>query len=114
MLAINQGSPRPRNTLTALLPLMFPTELSAKVSCSAACRLANVSGMLVPKATNVMAVIRSFKPIRQPKIEAMSPTMAVRRPMNNSENVKVSHPPPIVGGGMKANNTYKIIQDLIT
>ena len=68
-----------------------------------------MSGMLVPKATNVMAVMRSFRPMRQPKMEAISPTMAVRSPIISKEHIKVGHPPPSVGGGMKANRTYKII-----
>ena len=54
-----------------------------------------------------MAVMRSFKPMRQPNMEARSPTIAVSNAINNKEKVNVSQPPPIVGGGMNANNTCK-------
>ena len=39
-----------------LLPLMFPMAASAVSSCLAAVLLANVSGILVPNATNVIPV----------------------------------------------------------
>ena len=55
MAAINQGNPKPRKTLTELLPVMLPIELSADSSLRAAVLLANVSGNDVPKATKVMA-----------------------------------------------------------
>lgn len=47
-------------------------------------------------------VTASFNPTRQPKIDAKSPTMAVRRPMTPSETKKHSHPPRILGGGTRA------------
>ena len=56
----------------------------------------------------MMAVMRSFKPMRQPNMEARSPTMAVSSPINIKEKIKVSHPPPMVGGGIRANNTCNI------
>ncbi len=53
MAAMVHGKPRPRNTLTELLPVMLPIALSAVFSFLAAILLANVSGKLVPKATNL-------------------------------------------------------------
>ena len=52
---MTQGSPRPRKTLTELLPVMLPMALSACLSWHAAVLLANKSGKLVPNATNVIA-----------------------------------------------------------
>ena len=57
MAAIIQGIPSPINTLTELLPVTFPIELSAVFSEVAAILLAKVSGREVPRATKVMAVI---------------------------------------------------------
>ena len=57
MEAIIQGIPRPMKTLTELLPVTFPMELSAVFSEVAAILLAKVSGRDVPSATKVMAVI---------------------------------------------------------
>ena len=48
MAAKVHGNPSPKNTLTELLPVTFPTELSAVASHVAACLLANKSGKLVP------------------------------------------------------------------
>lgn len=56
MAAIIHGRPRPKNTLTELLPVTFPMALSAVFSPTAAALLAKVSGSDVPRATNVMAV----------------------------------------------------------
>lgn len=50
---MTQGIPRPKKTLTELLPVTLPIALSAVFSFLAAMRLANVSGKLVPKATNL-------------------------------------------------------------
>ena len=52
---MSHGTPRPKNTLTALLPVTFPMALSAYFSRIAAVLEANVSGNDVPRATNVMA-----------------------------------------------------------
>ena len=52
-----QGRPSPRKTLTELLPVTFPMELSAVFSLTAAIFPAKVSGREVPSATKVMAVI---------------------------------------------------------
>ncbi len=90
---MTHGRPRPRKTFTELLPFTFPTELSAVFSITAAVLLAKVSGILVPKATNVMAVMASGSPIRQPKMEARSPMMAVRNPMVAREIINVGQPP---------------------
>lgn len=103
MEAINHGSPRPRNTFTELLPLTFPTEASADFSIMAAVLLAKVSGILVPRATNVMAVILASILIKQPNIPAKSPMIAVIKPINAREMMNVGQPPRIEGGGTHAN-----------
>ena len=54
---MTHGRPRPRNTLTELLPVIFPIALSAVLSPHAAALEANVSGKEVPRATKVIAVI---------------------------------------------------------
>merc|ERR1719161_1561301 len=72
-----QGRPRPRKTLTELLPVTFPMDASAYWSCTAAVLEAKVSGNEVPSATKVMAVIESATPIVQPRRAAMSPMIAV-------------------------------------
>ena len=66
MAAIDQGSPKPRNTLTELLPVTLPSELSACSSCTAAVFDANKSGKLVPIATKVIAFTAGFKLTKQP------------------------------------------------
>lgn len=75
---------------------------SACFSMVAAVLLANRSGKLVPKATNVIAVTSDSNPMRQPKILAKSATTAVRRPMKIRETIKQSHPPQMLGGGISA------------
>ena len=65
-----------------------------------------MSPHLVPSATNVMAVMRSLRPTRQPKMEARSPTTRVRIPIHNNENQNVGQPPPMCGGGMNENSTW--------
>ena len=62
--------------------------------------------MLVPRATNVIAVTLSLSPTRQPNIEAKSPTMAVKKPMRPRDTKNVSQPLKNDGGGTKANNSY--------
>ena len=61
MLAISHGKPRPRKTLTELLPVTFPIALSAYFSFIAAARLAKRSGRDVPSATKVMAKFNHLK-----------------------------------------------------
>lgn len=90
---MTQGRPRPKNTFTELLPFTFPTELSAVFSIMAAVLLANVSGILVPSATKVMAVMGFGRPIKQPKIPAKSPMIAVKRPMTDKDMMNVGQPP---------------------
>ena len=55
MAAISHGRPKPRNTFTELLPVIFPIALSAFFSPTAAAFEANVSGKEVPRATKVIA-----------------------------------------------------------
>ena len=61
MAAMVHGSPRPKNTLTELLPVTFPMALSAVFSPTAAALLANVSGRDVPSATKVMAEMHNLR-----------------------------------------------------
>lgn len=49
----------------------------------------NIPGTLVPRATKAMAVILSFRPIVQPKWEAMSPIKAVSKPTPKIEIINV-------------------------
>ena len=55
MLAIIQGRPKPKKTLTLLLPVTLPIALSAVRSATAADLEAKVSGKEVPRATKVIA-----------------------------------------------------------
>jgi len=88
--------------LTELLPFTLPTELSAVFSLMAAALLANVSGILVPKATSVMAVMASPKPIKQPNVPAKSLIIVVRTPITAKDIRKVGQPPRYFEGGIKA------------
>mmetsp|Transcript_126123 Transcript_126123/g.315197 ORF Transcript_126123/g.315197 Transcript_126123/m.315197 type:complete len:244 (+) Transcript_126123:199-930(+) len=104
---INQGSPRPRKTLTELLPVTLPTDASAYGSCSAATFDANVSGREVPKATSVMAVIESGRPTTQPSIDARSPIRAVTMPIIRRAQTKHSQPPAKSAGGIRAKMSFQ-------
>lgn len=55
----------------------------------------NIPGILVPRATNTMAVTESLMPSVQPKCEATSPMMAVTTPMHNMDTTKHKYPPAI-------------------
>lgn len=57
MAAINHGKPKPKKTFTELLPVIFPIASSAFLQLNDAVRLAKVSGIEVPIATNVIAAI---------------------------------------------------------
>ena len=105
--AISQGSPKPRNTFTELLPVTLPIELSAVFSWVAACLLANKSGRLVPRATNVMAVTLSLSPMRHPKSPARSPIIMVTPAIIARARKKASHPPQMEGGGTIAKIIWK-------
>lgn len=59
MVAMTQGRPNPRNTLTEFDPVMFPIAESADSEFLAADILAKVSGNEVPRATSVIAVVAS-------------------------------------------------------
>ena len=50
--------------------------------------LANVSGRAVPMVMKVMALTASFKLMKQPRWEAMSPTAAVTIPIQPMESKK--------------------------
>lgn len=107
---INQGSPRPTNTLTELDPVTLPIAESANSDCCAAVILAKVSGSDVPIATSVMAVTASSSPTTQPRTVATSATMAVIPPMNARATKNAGQPPPHSRGGIHAN---KIFQPMI-
>lgn len=102
---MSQGIPKPKNTLTPLLPVTFPTEASAYFSFTAALRLAKRSGRLVPNATKVIAVTSFLSPIKHPNMVAMSPTIAVRIPIMPNITKNANQPPYHVTGGTMANNT---------
>eukprot|EP00732_Lithocolla_globosa_P002104 Lithocolla_globosa_v1_NODE_1276_length_2703_cov_31.340883.p2 type:complete len:168 gc:universal NODE_1276_length_2703_cov_31.340883:2575-2072(-) len=85
----NQPIPKPKKTLTELLPVTFPRLLSAVVSITAAVLEAKVSGKEVPKATMVIAVTESFKPTEQPNKAAKSPIKAVIIPIKTRAIKKV-------------------------
>lgn len=82
-------------------------ELSAVFSLMAATLLANVSGILVPKATNVIATTVFSNPTKHPNMLARSDIKAVIKPIKMSDPIKVRYPPAMDGGGMKANKTWK-------
>lgn len=50
-------------------------------------------GILVPRATNTMAVTESLMPNVQPKCDATSPMIAVTTPMHRMEITKHKYPP---------------------
>mmetsp|Transcript_16483 Transcript_16483/g.51815 ORF Transcript_16483/g.51815 Transcript_16483/m.51815 type:complete len:220 (-) Transcript_16483:657-1316(-) len=106
MAPMTQGRPRPRKTLTELLPVMLPMEASAQGSCCAAVIEAKVSGREVPSATSVMAVTWSGMLSTHPSSPAMSPTIAVTMPIISSEIAKQGQPPPYSAGGTKANSSF--------
>ena len=92
MLAINHGSPRPRNTFTELEPVILPIAESACSELYAAVLEAKVSGSEVPRATNVMAVTGYLILRTQPKRLANSATTAVTMPMKISETPNAKSP----------------------
>ena len=101
--AISHGRPRPRNTLTELLPVIFPIALSAFFSPTAAAFEANRSGKDVPRATKVKAVTLFFNPTRHPNKLARSATIAVNSPIIPRDTKKHGHPPVMPAGGTNAN-----------
>lgn len=66
---------------------------SAPTSCS--------PGILVPSATNTMAVTESLIPNVQPKCEATSPMIAVTTPIQRMETTKHKYPPATSGENEK-------------
>lgn len=51
--------------------------------------------MLVPRATNTIAVTESLIPNVQPKCDATSPIIAVTTPIQNIDTTKQTYPPYI-------------------
>mmetsp|Transcript_57565 Transcript_57565/g.175359 ORF Transcript_57565/g.175359 Transcript_57565/m.175359 type:complete len:342 (-) Transcript_57565:678-1703(-) len=91
--------PIPKNTLTELLPVTFTIDASAHSSWQAAVLEANKSGMEVPRATKVMAVIESSMPTTHPKSSAKSITQHVSPPMTAKDIMKHGQPPAKFDGG---------------
>ena len=107
---INQGSPRPTNTLTELDPVTLPMAESANSDCCAAVILANVSGNEVPIATKVMAVTDCLSPRTQPSTVATSATTAVIVPIKTRATKKAGQPPPHSPGGIMAKRIFQPMQ----
>lgn len=87
------GRPRPRKTFTELEPVILPMAESAYSEFYAAVILAKVSGSDVPKATNVIAVTDYLIFRTHPRTVAISPTIAVTRPINIKAITKAGYPP---------------------
>mmetsp|Transcript_67355 Transcript_67355/g.191129 ORF Transcript_67355/g.191129 Transcript_67355/m.191129 type:complete len:205 (+) Transcript_67355:445-1059(+) len=102
----NHDNPRPRKTLTELLPVTLPMLLSAVGSCIAAVLEANVSGKEVPRATNVIAQIEGGMSRAHPSRFARSPMKAVQIPIMSREHAKHAFPPQNSVGGTAANSTF--------
>mmetsp|Transcript_101902 Transcript_101902/g.228784 ORF Transcript_101902/g.228784 Transcript_101902/m.228784 type:complete len:351 (+) Transcript_101902:487-1539(+) len=94
-----QGTPMPTKTFTELLPVTFTMDASAHSSARAAETEAKRSGIEVPSATKVMAVIWGPTSVTQPKSSAKSMTSMVTPPIHRSDNTKQSQPPIHVAGG---------------
>lgn len=63
--------------------------------------------MLVPSATNIMAVIESFMPNVAPKWEATSPMTAVTRPIPMIDTTK--HKYPLAISETKKGRSYSLL-----
>lgn len=50
----------------------------------------------------------SGKPIRQPKVEARSLMMVVRKPITPSDRMNAGHPPRYLAGGTNANSICRL------
>lgn len=69
-------------------------------------------GMLVPRATNTMAVTASFTPTVAPKCEATSPMTAVTKPMPKIDTTKHRYPlNKSVTNQKRVINMYRHYQD---
>jgi hypothetical protein len=97
--------------LTLFDSITFPIASSAVLEVFATIIDENVLGNDLTSAINIIAVIISFNPTRQPKITATSRTITVRITMNISETKNVNQPPAITVGGTKANRIYLKKQD---
>mmetsp|Transcript_103499 Transcript_103499/g.331841 ORF Transcript_103499/g.331841 Transcript_103499/m.331841 type:complete len:233 (+) Transcript_103499:1510-2208(+) len=99
-----QGRPIPKKTFTELLPVTLTMDASASSSRQAAQREAKRSGMEVPRATKVMAVMESSIPVTQPKSSAKSITQVVTPPMSTKDMMKHNQPPQRLAGGRRTEN----------
>mmetsp|Transcript_19463 Transcript_19463/g.46025 ORF Transcript_19463/g.46025 Transcript_19463/m.46025 type:complete len:207 (+) Transcript_19463:1131-1751(+) len=102
MAAMDQGRPMPRKTFTELLPVTFTMDASAYRLDIAALLDAKRSGMDVPNATTVMAVMLSSRPVMHPKSSAKSQMAQVKRPIAPMDITKHSHPPQYAVGGISS------------
>ena len=107
MVAMIQGIPIPRKTLTEFDPVTFPMAESAYYELLAACILAKVSGRDVPMATRVIPVTAGLRLMTQPKTVATSPTRVVIIPMIARATRNEAHPPQIWRGGTTAPTTFQ-------
>lgn len=65
--------------------------------CWTKCFGPSLPGILVPRATKIMAVTESLMPSVQPKWDATSPMMAVTTPMQKMDTTKQRYPPDMSG-----------------
>jgi hypothetical protein len=107
---ITQGSPSPKNILTELDPVTFPTAESAYSEPYAAVTEAKVSGTDVPRATKVIAVIAGGIDSVHPNNSATSPTIAVIPPTIPRAIKNDGQPPPVLTGGIKEKNNFHVIK----
>jgi hypothetical protein len=110
MEAIVQGKPSPRKTFTELDPVIFPIAESALSLLSAAILEAIVSGRDVPKATKVIAVTACLSLIAQPSKLAISPTIAVQRPIIARAKKNAGQPWRYLLGGIIAKKMFHPIE----
>lgn len=64
-------------------------------------------GTDVPRATKTTAVTVSLRPTVQPKWEARSPIMAVKKPMTEIDTMKQAQPFQYCVGGTQANRIFQ-------
>ena len=97
---MHHGRPSPKKMLTEFDPVTLPTAESAYSEVCAAMTDAKVSGIDVPMATKVIAVIAGFIPATHPRTVATLPTIAVINPVHARAITKAGYPPHILTGGI--------------
>jgi len=93
--------------LTEFDPVTFPTAESAYSEVYAAMTDAKVSGIDVPIATKVIAVIAGLSPATHPRTVATLPTTAVINPVHARAITKAGYPPHILTGGMVEKRIFQ-------